>query len=293
MNRRSPSESRGFTLVELMVSVTILTMIVIMFSQSLGSVTSVWGRAQEKMDNYAKARTLLNRLQVDFQNLVVRDDLPNFGAQGNGDSVLGFYTLQRGFSTGTGSNSRPLSYVEYLSDDDENGLPVLNRLNRPFDYSSSPDFLPAPTPDPATTPQPASPTPVDSAGLDHVTALRGLLGFSYGFLHPDGEYSPNFYENSSGAYSRAVAVTIGMVVADNRTTQLLEDRGDLNGIVQDLILAAPPAGSNWSPKAVWDYQLGLATDRPSGVSVSRISNNLLLDSVRTFERTFPLPSSSP
>lgn len=287
-----PSKTRAFTLVELMVSITILTMIVIMFSQSLGSVSSVWGRAQEKMDNYTKARTLLNRLQVDFQNLVAREDLPNFGLQGSGESVLGFYTLQRGFSTGSGGNSRPLSYVEYLPGNDEKGLSVLNRLNRPFDYAASPDFLPAPTPDPSATPTPPSPTPVDSGSLDHVTALRGLLGFSYGFLHPDGKYSPNFYENSSGGYSRAIAVTVGLAVADNGTTELLQERGDLGRLVQDLTLAAAPAGSNWSPKAIWDYQLGLASDRPSGVSASRVTGNLLLDSVRTFERTFPIPSSN-
>jgi prepilin-type N-terminal cleavage/methylation domain len=289
---RHRQESRGFTLVELMVSITILTMIVIMFSQSLGSVSSIWGRAQEKMDNYAKARTLLNRLQVDFQSLVPREDLPNFGAQGNGESVLGFYTLQRGFSSNSGGNSRPLSYVEYLPGNDEKGLSVLNRLNRPFDYAASPDFLPAPTPDPGATPTPPSPTPIDSGGLDHVTALRGLLAFSYGFLHPDGQYSSNFYENSSGQPSRAVAVTVGMVVVDNRTEELLEKRGDLGKLSQDLSLSAPPSGSNWSPKAIWDYQLGLSAARPAGSSASRITGNLLLDSVRTFERTFPIPSSN-
>lgn len=294
MNTRRvpPTKAAGMTLVEILVSVSILSMIVVMFGQILGSVSSTWTAAQEKMDNFAKARSMLNRLQVDLQSLVARTDLPNFGEE-RGDSVLGFYTMQRGLS-GNGGNERALSYVDYrfepTSADDK--LPILRRINECQSYEEgvSPAFLPASTPAPAGTPDLHSPTPLSTGGLESAVALRGLLGFSISFLHGNGKYSSSYYRNSDGDRSTATAVTISMVVADDKTAGVLKDRGGsmLQGLVGDLAI---DTGNTGSAKALWDYQLGFSNVRPPGAR-ARIDFDrygvTALRGIRTFERTFPL-----
>jgi len=291
----------AFTLVELLVSITVLAIVVVMFSQSLGSILTGWSTAQEKMDNFAKARTALSRLQVDLNNLVDRGDLANFGLDGD-RSVLGFYTLQRGIGSG-GSDARSLSYVEYAPGDDDRGEPALFRYHRTFTFADgdAPEFLPAPTPSPSSTPPEPTPEAVDTSTLDDLIAVRGLVGFSYGFLHPDGNYSASYYRNSSNEPSRAIAVKVGVVITDNRTAAILEERGKLDSLVSDLEIKDPPSGSNWSPKAIWDYQLGFSDAPPTnpggaGSSPSRVDfddyGGRFLDSVRSFERTYTFPSGS-
>lgn len=285
-SRKNPA----FTLIEVTVSIAILSIIVVVFSGVLQGVTAAWTSGQERMDNLTKARTILNRLQIDIQNFVSRDDLPNFG-EDSGRSVLGFYTLQRGISSG-GDNDRPLSYVEYrpelaLTDQP----PSLQRLSRPETYSgsSSPTFLPAPTPTiavPASTP---NPTPVPTPG-DGLVTVRGLLAFAICFLHPDGKYSPSYYLDSVGRPSRATAVAVGMAVADDQTVNLLMNRGNLmTGLMNDLEI--PLSVNTADFKDIWDYQLGLTENQPSG-GAARLDFNhygpTIVDGIRTFQRTFPL-----
>lgn len=290
MPARSPRFSRGFTLIELLVSMTILAMLVVLFAQALGNISSAWARGQEKMDNFAKARAMLNRLQIDLQNVVIRDDLPTFPLK-DAESQLAFYTLQRGISTG---NTRALSYVNYAS-----GLGAkidqLLRADQAYTYTDSPAFGVAPTPSYLPTP---SPTPVPAPASTPSTNLalsQGQLGFDYGFLHPDGKYSARYDRNSSNVESKAVAVTVGILVMDNKSSAILRDRNLLDALVADFKIANPPQDEDWSPKSIWEYQLGLISTSPPGGG-SRISLSKYgaasLDGIRAFERTYALPHSN-
>lgn len=77
-----PSHRRGFTLIEMLVSVTIMSFMLIMMSQMIGQTQSIWRSAQTRIDNFNKARSMLDLITDDLQRAVFRGDLPAFGTGG-------------------------------------------------------------------------------------------------------------------------------------------------------------------------------------------------------------------
>ena len=68
----------AFTLVEMLVAIAVLALVTVLIADMMGSVSSAWNRSREKMDNFGKGRALLNLLQQELQNAVLREDLPVF-----------------------------------------------------------------------------------------------------------------------------------------------------------------------------------------------------------------------
>jgi len=211
---------RAFTLIEMLVAITILAAMILLFAQIFGSINHAWGRGREKMDNYAKARALLNRIQTDLQGIVVRGDLTLFPVS-NGKSDFAFYTLQKGFNGG-GRDIRTLSFIKYAASKDT-GEGKLIRSDKTFSSTDSPAFAAAPTPNPSPSPVafPTPPVQIDDMPAENDSAVlsQGTLGFAYGFLHPDGKFYPTYSRTDSGGkeLSKAIAVTVALAIIDNRT----------------------------------------------------------------------------
>lgn len=76
----SPSSSRrGFTLVEMLVAVSILSFMLLMMAQMTGLAEQAWRLEQNRIDNFSKARSMLDMVTDDLQRGVFRGDLPAFG----------------------------------------------------------------------------------------------------------------------------------------------------------------------------------------------------------------------
>ena len=119
--RRSLGEG-GFTLVELSVSVGVLVLIVFLATQLLNSAATITTLGHKQMDADTQARLLLDRMAVDFAQLVKRTDLDFFGKGTNapnsvggpmaGNDQIAFYSAVPGYYPPTGSQS-PVSLVGY------------------------------------------------------------------------------------------------------------------------------------------------------------------------------------
>src|SRR5437588_4658648 len=112
--------SRAFTLAEVVVSVGVLVLLVLLFTQLLNSAATITTLGHKQMDADSQARQLLDRMAVDFAQLVKRSDLDFFakgtvapnsvGGAMTGNDRIAFYSGVPGYYPSTGSQS-PLSLV--------------------------------------------------------------------------------------------------------------------------------------------------------------------------------------
>ena len=117
----------GFTLVELLVTVGVLGLLVLLFTQLLNSAATITTLGHKQMDADSQARQLLDRMAVDFAQLVKRSDLDFFakgtvapnsvGGAMTGNDRIAFYSGVPGYYPSTGSQS-PLSLVAYRVNSD-------------------------------------------------------------------------------------------------------------------------------------------------------------------------------
>src|SRR5207302_8558136 len=112
----------GFTLVELLVTVGVLGFLVLLFTQLLNSAATITTLGHKQMDADSQARQLLDRMAVDFAQLVKRSDVDLFakgtlapnsvGGAMTGNDRIAFYSAVPGYYPSTGSQS-PVSLVAY------------------------------------------------------------------------------------------------------------------------------------------------------------------------------------
>ena len=69
----------AFTLAELVVTVGVLVVLVLLFTQLLNSTASITTFGHKQMDADSQARQLLDRMAIDFAQLVKRSDVDFFG----------------------------------------------------------------------------------------------------------------------------------------------------------------------------------------------------------------------
>jgi prepilin-type N-terminal cleavage/methylation domain-containing protein len=142
--------SRGFTLVEMLVSVGVLVLLVLLLTQLINTAATAVRPANKHIDTDTEVRTVFDRMAVDFAQMLKRTDVDYYlkanntkypghsgdhrkgggGPQGQQDlnDYMGFYTQATGYWSGSGSAS-PISLVGYRV----NGLstsPAYNKLER-------------------------------------------------------------------------------------------------------------------------------------------------------------------
>jgi hypothetical protein len=112
----------AFTLAELLVSVGVLVLLVLLATQLLNSAATITTLGHKQMDADSQARQVLDRMAIDFAQLVKRSDLdflakgtvaPNSvgGAMAGNDQIT-FYSTVPGYYPSSGYQS-PVSLVGY------------------------------------------------------------------------------------------------------------------------------------------------------------------------------------
>ena len=114
--------NHGFTLVELMVTTAILALLVLFVTSLFNSAATITTLGNKRMDADAQARQLLDRMAIDFAQMVKRDDVDFFakgtvapnsvGGAMSGNDRIAFYSAVPGYYPSTGSQS-PVSLVGY------------------------------------------------------------------------------------------------------------------------------------------------------------------------------------
>src|SRR5207244_8351628 len=186
--QKQRERASAFTLAELVVSVGVLVLLVFLATQLLKSAATVTTLGHKQMDADSQTRQLLDRMAIDFAQMVKRSDVdyylkssatpPPTGVRNllqPGNDTIAFYSTVPGYypSPSTSTQQGPLSLVAYRVNSNSTS-PSYNKLERMGKglvwnaVSSSTNqtpvvFMPIPLASPIPTPElpppPATPTP--------------------------------------------------------------------------------------------------------------------------------------
>jgi type II secretory pathway pseudopilin PulG len=142
---RVPLQSRsrlGFTLAELLVSLGVLVLLVLLFTQLLNSATRIATLGHKQMDADSQAREVLDRMAIDFAQMVKRSDVDYYlkspSTPQSGNDQIAFYAAVPGYyptvpaPAPTYTQKSPLSLVSYRinSDTSNSASASYNRMER-------------------------------------------------------------------------------------------------------------------------------------------------------------------
>jgi prepilin-type N-terminal cleavage/methylation domain-containing protein len=160
--------AKGFTLLELIVALAVLSMVVVLLLQTISSTSKASGSTKRHLDMDAEARSIFDRVQADIDSMVIRQDvdalflgLPQDGSGGSDhNDQFYFYSQTPGYSPAT-SGLSPISMVGYA---------VTNQQLARLGMAKSWDDLPFLT------------TNLSVTGFDH-TNLPQCLGSGTNYWH--------------------------------------------------------------------------------------------------------------
>ena len=270
----------GFTLIELLVAIAVMALILQVMFSMIKLAGSAWSQGHSRIDNFTRARAMLDLIAGDVERGVFRTDLPAFctgnalvtgsgvtSLQSTGtNSIVAFFTCR----PGVGNNERDLSLVSYSLVTSSNA--ALNRS-----YLSIPWTPPGGSTGnwSSMLPFQADLAPVISgSSVTPMNTAQGVVGFELLFRRSDGSLT-----NSYTGYQPAnpvVGVVIGLAVIDSQTLLLLNQQSKLATLKSALASTAVLTGTN-SAKAEWDAALNAGTffqGYPSAVKTG----------LKTFER---------
>ena len=184
----------GFTLAELLVTMSVLALLVFLFTQLLNSAATTMNLGNKRMDADSQARQLLDRMAVDFDQMLKRGDVSYYvKALGNteaGNDQIAFFSAVPGYYSQPDYNSNA-SLVAYRVNADSNKLERMGKglaLNGAYTTAPIPLlFLDGTT---NTTIQGAWPAATSSTGTDsdcsntgcYETAGPQVFRFEYYYL---------------------------------------------------------------------------------------------------------------
>lgn len=198
--RSARGQQSGFSLIEILVAVAVLSLLVIMLGQMLGSMSRAWVNGQRRVNNFSKARALLDLMVRDLQGCVFRPDLAAF----SGSSVA-FYTKNPGAGS-VFDSLRNLSLVNY-SIDTSSSNSTLQRGDMAITWDQSAASM--------------SFGNTSSLPLSKVVARDtspGVVGLKVLFILQDGTFSSTYSYNPSNPVR---AIGVALAVIDDQTIQQL------------------------------------------------------------------------
>ena len=215
----SPSLRRGFTLIEMLVSISIVSFMLIMLAQITSLTEKAWRMEQNRIDNFTKARSMLDLITDDLQRAVFRGDLPAFGTGGPAASPAvsatglyyftgtsftnAFYTRIAGVPTVAATPVRDLSLVSYvLTTTAGPDKSILQRSDLAVPWTSSQNILFQGNLSDVLANAP--PTPLEVA--------PGVVGFRLAFRRADGTMIDQSGYTGYSSSNPVVAVDVGIAV---------------------------------------------------------------------------------
>ena len=168
----------AFTLAELVVTIGVLVVLVLLFTQLLKSTAIVTRLGHKQMDADSQARQLLDRMAIDFAQMVKRPDVDYYVKSSAtsplrrvlqpGNDQIAFYSTVPGYFPGSNYQS-PLSLVAYRvnADSSSSSYNTMERMGKSLLWNGAP----SPSPTPLVTPTPT--------GIPHRLSSHPLFTFPY------------------------------------------------------------------------------------------------------------------
>jgi prepilin-type N-terminal cleavage/methylation domain-containing protein len=284
-------ENSAFTLVEMLVAMSVLALLVVLVTQLVNNASSLTTLGNQRMDADSQARPLFERLALDFAHLVRRSDVSYYlktaGTPMTGNDLLGFYSAVQGYHSTTPS---PISVVAYRVNSDPSSAVAYNRLERMgkgLDWNgASPANIPIvflPLTLHGTWPSVASSSAYDDS--DPAKRTYEIIGpqvfrFEYYYLEKATgslvKYPVTWTTLSAVAAKDAAAIVVAIAVIDPKSKVLLS-----TSQIATLGQSLPDYASGWGPGellARWQSALDRITNMPRPA----------ISSIRLYERSFPL-----
>jgi prepilin-type N-terminal cleavage/methylation domain-containing protein len=287
-------QTRGFTLPELLVTVGVLVLLVLLFTQLLNSAATITTLGHKQMDVDSQARQLLDRMAIDFAQMVKRSDVDFFakgtvapntvGGAMTGNDRIAFYSGVPGYypSGSSSSSQSPVSLVAYRVNSDSSS-PSYNKMERlgkgllwnAVTPTPAPVvFLPLTIGASATSVTGTWPAAVSSSASDPDYEIIGpqVFRFEYCYLGTDGTLSI-----TPPGISSMAAMIVDIAVIDSRSKVLLNNT-QITSLAGQLV---DYGGGNMGPGALrtqWQNTLNANSTLPRPA----------LSGIRLYERFFYL-----
>lgn len=317
---RSLPARRGFTLVELLVSISLLVLLILLVSQMVNSAVLVTTSGRKTLDADSQARVALDRIASDLARMVKRDDVDYLFVKRPGNDRMFFYSEGPTFqgAIATAGDRSTFGLIGYRI----NTAYQLDRLGKAlaWDKGTGSDpavvFLTRPfsTVSPSPTPYPPSTFASDSSAawynvigagpdyngtdVDYHPLADQVFRLEFCFQMANGSYSldpTGSSASASGATAidvrnvsnvRAIVVAIG--VLDN-TSRKMTNPSDADSLAQ-LVTALPdPATADLTanPPRLMAAQWQAALEKSDFANTAGIPR-VAAAQVRLYQRTFPI-----
>ncbi|MEI6351728.1 MAG: prepilin-type N-terminal cleavage/methylation domain-containing protein [Verrucomicrobiota bacterium] len=90
--KRTQPTTTGFTLVELLVAMSVLVLLLVLVSQLVNSASLVTSQSGKRLDADTQARMLFDCMAVDFENMIKRPDVDTLFYKATGNDKLFFFS---------------------------------------------------------------------------------------------------------------------------------------------------------------------------------------------------------
>jgi prepilin-type N-terminal cleavage/methylation domain-containing protein len=272
------TKNTGFTLAELLVSISVLVLLILFISQLVNQTQVVTSLGHTRMDADGGARQLLDRMIVDFDQMVKRADVDYYVKSAAnmevGNDQIAFYSMVPGYYPASGAQS-PLSLVAYRI----NGENKMERMSKGLVWNAVSAanipivFLPltisATWPTAATT----------AADADYESLGAQIFRFEYAYLLADGTLSVTPWQVSAGhsaidGMRDVVGIQVSIAAMDSKGRALVTDAqiSSLAGSMSDFAASMAPGDL----LSQWQSAVDGATTLPRPT----------LQGVRLYERQF-------
>lgn len=264
----------AFTLVEIMVAISVLALVVVMLAQITGAMTFTINRGSGQLDAVSQARFAFDRMGIDIERAPRRSDLGDAFVKQDGNDEIRFYGAITGYS-----GNRTVSVVDYRINPTSHQLErgvwgTLWNATDPAAENNQPLVFGTSTP------------PVIPNASDYEVIGPGIFRMEfYWLLKSSGGLTTD--KRSLGSTDVA-ALVVRLAVVDGKSLNLLNNNS-LNFLVSanafpDITMSGTSSSNPMQPGAPW-------TTSPSWpVTIDALTRGGLprtaAQAVRIFERTF-------
>jgi prepilin-type N-terminal cleavage/methylation domain-containing protein len=289
---------RAFTLVELLVAISILVVLTLTVAQLFDSASNATTRSNKHIEADAEARPVLDRMAIDIAQMVKRTEVdyylksPAFPQTAlppePGNDQLAFFSQVAGYYPSTGSQS-PLSLVAYRvnSDSASQAFNKTERLGKGLVWngvSASSDpivFLPLQI----STIWPAATNSTADPQSDYEIIGPTVFRFEYYYLLKNGSFSTAPWDAAAGHSSVAglrdvAAIIVALASIDKKSSDLISTN-QLRALAVNMGDYATPMQPG-DLLAQWQAAIDANAVTPS---IPRAS----LSAIHVYERYFYLP----
>ena len=262
----------------MLVSITVLALLVLLISRLFNSASALTASGNKRMDVDGQARPLLDRIAMDFAQMVRRTDVDYYlksaaNAQ-TGNDQLAFYCIVPGYNS---TSASPVSLVAYRINAQNQAERMGKGLIWNGDISAGTPIVFLPLTIAATWAAATN----NTADTDYELIAPNVFRFEYYYVLNNGTLSDTPWNTTKGhsalnGMADVAAISVAMAAIDPKSRVLLSDTQitTLAGRMNDFTTSM----TQGALIAQWQSALDSTTDMPRPAIVG----------IRVYQRYFPL-----